>query len=171
MYADLGAIAKAKDTSGEDEGRKFTEGTVRSTVQGEVNRQLQLQGMSYDLEKQIIIGLEGKRVEANIANLKAATNLRSSTKSLNDPLMNDTISALEVDSKKNLRMKAAELLKQTPELRTQAPVTAEAFMQPDYEAGLTAGQLVKIPTEGGGSKLVMYLGVPGMEYLDVFANN
>jgi hypothetical protein len=171
LYADLGAIAKAKDTSGEDEGRKFTEGTVRSTVQGEVNRQLQLQGMSYDLEKQIIIGLEGKRVEANIANLKAATNLRSSTKSLNDPLMNDTISALEVDSKKNLRMKAAELLKQTPELRTQAPVTAEAFMQPDYEAGLTAGQLVKIPTEGGGSKLVMYLGVPGMEYLDVFANN
>jgi len=171
LYADLGAIAKAKDTSGEDEGRKFTEGTVRSTVTGEVNRQLQLQGMSYDLEKQIIIGLEGKRVEANIANLKAATNLRSSTKSLNDPLMNDTISALEVDSKKNLRMKAAELLKQTPELRTQAPVTAEAFMQPDYEAGLAAGQLVKIPTEGGGSKLVMYLGVPGMEYLDVFANN
>ena len=171
LYADIGAIAKAKDTSGEDEGRKFTEGTVRSTVTGEVNRQLQLQGMSYDLEKQIIIGLEGKRVEANIANLKAATNLKSSTKSLNDPLMNDTINALEVDSKKNLRMKAAELLKQTPELRTQAPVTAEAFMQPDYEAGLTAGQLVKIPTEGGGSKLVMYLGVPGMEYLDVFANN
>lgn len=115
--------------------------------------------------------MKGKRVEANIANLKAATNLKSSTKSLNDPLMNDTISALEVDSKKNLRMKAAELLKQTPELRTQAPVTAEAFMQPDYEAGLAAGQLVKIPTEGGGSKLVMYLGVPGMEYLDVFANN
>lgn len=171
LYTDIGAIAKAKDTSGEDESRKFTEGTVRSTVTGEVNRQLQLQGMSYDLEKQIIIGLEGKRVEANIANLKAATNLRSSTKSLNDPLMNDTISALEVDSKKNLRMKAAELLKQTPELRTQAPVTAEAFMQPDYEAGLAAGQLVKIPTEGGGSKLVMYLGVPGMEYLDVFANN
>ena len=71
LYADIGAIAKAKDTSGEDEGRKFTEGTVRSTVTGEVNRQLQLQGMSYDLEKQIIVGLEGKRIEANIANLKA----------------------------------------------------------------------------------------------------
>jgi len=171
LYADIGAIAKAKDTSGEDEGRKFTEGTVRSTVTGEVNRQLQLQGMSYDLEKQIIVGLEGKRIEANIANLKAATNLKSSTQSLNDSLMNDTISALEVDSKKNLRMKAAEILKQSPELRTQTPVSADNFMQPDYEAGLTVGQLVKIPTEGGGSKLVMYLGVPGMEYLDVFASN
>lgn len=171
LYADIGAIAKAKDTSGEDDGRKFTEGTVRSTVTGEVNRQLQLQGMSYDLEKQIIVGLEGKRIEANIANLKAATNLKSSTQSLNDPLMNDTISALEVDSKKNLRMKAAEILKQSPELRTQTPVSADNFMQPDYEAGLTVGQLVKIPTEGGGSKLVMYLGVPGMEYLDVFASN
>lgn len=57
----LEAIAKAKDTSGEDKGRKFTEGTVRSTVTGEVNRQLQLQGMSYDLEKQIIIGLERQK--------------------------------------------------------------------------------------------------------------
>jgi hypothetical protein len=171
LYADISEIANAKDTSGEDAGRKFTEGTVRATVTGEVNRQLQLQGMSYDLEKQVIIGLEGKRLEANIANLKASTNLRSSTKSLDDPLMNDTITALEVDSKKNLRMKAAEMLKQNPELRTQAPVSADNFMQPDYEAGLTAGQLVKIPTEGGGSKLVMYLGVPGMEYLDVFASN
>ena len=172
LYTDLAAIAGAKDTSeGGDESRKFTEGTVRATVAGEVNRQLQLQGMSYDLEKQVIVGLEGKRLEANIANLKATTNLRSSTKSLDDPLMNDTIDALEVDSKKNLRMKAGEILKQSPELRTQAPVTAENFMKPDYEAGLTAGQLVKIPTEGGGSKLVMYLGVPGMEYLDVFGNN
>jgi len=170
LYTDIGAIAKAKDTSGEDDGRKFTEGTVRATIGSEVNRQLQLSGMSYDLEKQIIVGLEGKRLEANIANLKAVNNLRTGTKSLNDPLMNDSITALEVDSKKNLRMKAATMLRENPELKTQPPVTVENFEKPDFESSLTVGQLIKIPAEDGGVKLVMYMGVPGMEYLDVFNN-
>ena len=170
LYTDLAAIANAKDTADGEDSRKFTEGTVRATIGSEVNRQLQLSGMSYDLEKQIIVGLEGKRLEANIANLKAVNNLRTSTKSLNDPLMNDSITALEVDSKKNLRMKAATMLRENPELKTQPPVTVENFVKPDFESSLTVGQLIKVPAEDGGIKLVMYMGVPGMEYLDVFNN-
>ena len=172
LYTDIGAIAKAKDTSGEDDGRKFTEGTVRATIGSEVNRQLQLSGMSYDLEKQIIVGLEGKRLEANIANLKAVNNLRTSTKSLNDPLMNDSITALEVDSKKNLRMKAATMLRENPELKTQPTVSTADYEKSDFESSLIVGQLIKIPDARSptGDKLVMYMGVPGMEYLDVFNN-
>jgi len=172
LYTDLGAIAKAKDTSGEDEGRKFTTGTVNTTIGSEVNRQLQLSGMSYDLEAKVIVGIEGKRLEANIANLKAVNNLRTSTQSLNDPLMNDSITALEVDSKKNLRMKAATMLRENPELKTQPTIPAADYVKDDFESSLTVGQLIRIPDAKSptGDKLVMYMGVPGMEYLDVFNN-
>jgi len=172
LYNDIGAIAKAKDTSGEDAGRKFTTGTVNTTIGSEVNRQLQLSGMSYDLEKQIIVGLEGKRLEANIANLKAVNNLRTGTQSLNDPLMNDSITALEVDSKKNLRMKAATMIRENPELKTQSTIPAADYVKDDFESSLTVGQLIRIPDAKSptGDKLVMYMGVPGMEYLDVFNN-
>ena len=172
LYADLAAIANAKDTADGEDSRKFTEGTVRATIGSEVNRQLQLSGMSYDLEKQIIVGLEGKRLEANIANLKAVNNLRTGTQSLNDPLMNDSITALEVDSKKNLRMKAATMLRENPELKTQPTVSTADYEKSDFESSLIVGQLIKIPDARSptGDKLVMYMGVPGMEYLDVFNN-
>jgi hypothetical protein len=172
LYTDLAAIANAKDTADGEDSRKFTEGTVRATIGSEVNRQLQLSGMSYDLEKQIIVGLEGKRLEANIANLKAVNNLRTGTQSLNDPLMNDSITALEVDSKKNLRMKAATMLRENPELKTQPTVSTADYEKSDFESSLIVGQLIKIPDARSptGDKLVMYMGVPGMEYLDVFNN-
>ena len=108
LYKDLSDIAGAKDTSGGtgDDSRKFSEGTVKSAIQVELNKQLQFAGMSYDMEKQIIIGLKGDQIGANIAGLNTVKNLRAGTASIKDPYMTDTLNALESDSLKNVQLAA-----------------------------------------------------------------
>jgi len=172
LYTDLAAIAGAKDTSDGEDSRKFSEGTVRATIGGELNRQLLYRGMSYDIEKQVIVGMEGDVLGANIASLKTANIVRESTKSVDDQFMRDSINALQKNAIVEIRINAAEKLRENPEIKTQPIVPAADYIKPDFESTLTIGQLVRIPDESSpnGGKLVMYIGVPGMEYLDVFKN-
>jgi|TARA_R110000744_G_scaffold252425_1_gene368210 hypothetical protein len=109
LYKDLTDIAGAKDTSGGtgDDSRKFSEGTVKSAIQVELNKQLQFAGMSYDMEKQIIVGIQGDQIGANIAGLNTVKNLRAGTASIKDPYMTDTLNALESDSLKNVQLAAS----------------------------------------------------------------
>jgi len=172
LYRDMSEIAAANKANNKDDGRKFSEGTVRATIGGELNRQLLYRGMSYDIEKQVIVGMEGDVLGANIASLKTANIVRESTKSVDDQFMRDSINALQKNAIVEIRINAAEKLRENPKIKTQPIVPAADYIKPDFESTLTIGQLVRIPDESSpnGGKLVMYIGVPGMEYLDVFKN-
>ena len=63
-------------------------------------------------------------------------------------------------------------IRENPELKTQPTVSTADYEKSDFESSLIVGQLIKIPDARSptGDKLVMYMGVPGMEYLDVFNN-
>jgi len=140
LYTDIGAIAKAKDTSGEDDGRKFTEGTVRATIGGELNKQLQYRGMSYNLETQVIVGLEGDVVGANIAALNAAATVRQATKSVNDQFMKDSIDALQTNAIKEIKQYGYGVIKDAPEKIKQLNSVTQ-----DTDRELKIGDLIKVP--------------------------
>ena len=153
LYTDIGAIAKAKDTSGEDDGRKFTEGTVRATIGGELNKQLQYRGMSYNLETQVIVGLEGDVVGANIAALNAAATVRQATKSVDDQFMRDSIDALQTNAIKEIKQYGYDTI------RTE-PTTIKQFSSVSQETDreLKVGDIIKVPTEGGMFTYSIYTG-------------
>lgn len=162
LYKDLTDIAGAKDTSGgtADDSRKFSEGTVKSAIQVELNKQLQFAGMSYDMEKQIIVGIQGDQIGANIAGLNTVKNLRAGTASIKDPYMTDTLNALESDSLKNVQLAANNKIF---EYNTQlAKADKNNLVQPkniikdipaltkETKNGLQIGDLIRYPDPNTG---------------------
>ena len=162
LYKDLTDIAGAKDTSGGtgDDSRKFSEGTVKSAIQVELNKQLQFAGMSYDMEKQIIVGIQGDQIGANIAGLNTVKNLRAGTASIKDPYMTDTLNALESDSLKNVQLAASNKIF---EYNTQlAKADKNNLVQPkniikdipaltkETKNGLQIGDLIRYPDPNTG---------------------
>lgn len=162
LYKDLSDIAGAKDTSGGtgDDSRKFSEGTVKSAIQVELNKQLQFAGMSYDMEKQIIIGLKGDQIGANIAGLNTVKNLRAGTASIKDPYMTDTLNALESDSLKNVQLAANNKIFEYKKQLAKAnednlPAPANIIKNiPDFNKntpnGLRIGDIIRYPDPATG---------------------
>jgi len=153
LYTDLTAIANAKDTADGEDSRKFTEGTVRATIGGELNKQLQFRGMSYDLEEQVIVGMKGDVLGANIASLKTANIVRESTKSVDDQFMRDSIDALQKNAIVEITQYGYDTIRTAPtEIKEFASVSKET------DRALKIGDIIKVPAEGGMFTYSIYTG-------------
>jgi len=153
LYTDLAAIAGAKDTADGEDSRKFTEGTVRATIGGELNKQLQFRGMSYDLEQQVIVGMKGDVLGANIASLKTAKIVRESTKSVDDQFMRDSIDALQKNAIVEITQYGYNTIRTAPtEIKQFASVSKET------DRSLKIGDIIKVPAEGGMFTYSIYTG-------------
>lgn len=188
LYKDLSDIAGSKDTSGGDDSRKFSEGTVRASIQSELNKQLQFVGMSYDMKKQVIVGLQGDQMGANIAGLNTARNVRKSSASLNDPYMNDSINTLLDDSLKNIQLAADTRMREFQQATKNAtdrnltapksPITTfNTVPTQETSKQLEVGDIIKYPetlsdgTKTGAFSYRVYTGTNDQyNYVELYIN-
>jgi len=166
LYADIGAIAKAKDTSGEDDGRKFTEGTVRAQISQARADALSKYEISMNIETQVRTGLQGKGLEVNLADLHAAKFLRGGAGKVGDPFMNDSIVQMEKDATEKLQSQAFSALRDDSQ---NANNTVKNITKQEYNQArqtLEEGNIIRVPTEDnegrptGRFSILMYTGVP-----------
>ena len=166
LYTDIGAIAKAKDTSGEDDGRKFTEGTVRAQIAQAKADALSKYEISMNIETQVRTGLEGKGLEINLADLHAAKFLRGGAGKVGDPFMNDSILQMEKDATLKLESQGYSAIRADPQNanNTVRDITKEQYTQAKQTLG--EGNIIRVPTEDsegrptGRFSVLMYTGVP-----------
>ena len=166
LYTDIGAIAKAKDTSGEDDGRKFTEGTVRAQISQARADALSKYEISMNIETQVRTGLQGKGLEVNLADLHAAKFLRGGAGKVGDPFMNDSIVQMEKDATEKLQSQAFSALRDDSQ---NANNTVKNITKQEYNQArqtLEEGNIIRVPTEDnegrptGRFSILMYTGVP-----------
>lgn len=166
LYTDIGAIAKAKDTSGEDDGRKFTEGTVRAQISQARADALSKYEISMNIETQVRTGLQGKGLEVNLADLHAAKFLRGGAGKVGDPFMNDSIVQMEKDATEKLESQGFSALRTDPQ---NANNTVKNITKQEYNQArqtLEEGNIIRVPTEDnegrptGRFSILMYTGVP-----------
>jgi len=166
LYTDIGAIANAKDTSGEDAGRKFTEGTVRSQIAQAKADALSKYEISMNIETQVRTGLQGKGLEVNLADLHAAKFLRGGAGKVGDPFMNDSILQMEKDATLKLESQGYSAIRADPQNanNTVRDITKEQYTQAKQTLG--EGNIIRVPTEDnegrptGRFSILMYTGVP-----------
>jgi len=136
---DISSIAGAKETG---DGRLFGESTVRANIDAARSRALATYEMTLDIENQVIGNLKGRGVEANVANLEAATFLRGSLKNSNleDAFMNSSIDMLESQA-----VSAIEKLGYTA-LRNDITVAKEyPVMSAEVDREIGVGGIIKVP--------------------------
>jgi len=167
LYTDLSAIAGAKDTSdGEDDSRKFSEGTVRSQIAQAKADALSKYEISMNIENQVRTGLQGKGLEVNLADLHAAKFLRGGAGKVGDPFMNDSIVEIEEAAVARLESQGYAAIRADPENvnKTIKDITQEQYNQ--AKQTLAEGNIIRVPTvddEGrstGRFSVLMYTGVP-----------
>jgi len=137
---DIGTIATRKDTS----TRLFSTSTVRGNIDAARSRALSTYEMTLNIENNIIGNLQGRGVQANIANLDAAKFLRGSlsTSKLEDEFMNQSIVMLESQAVANIKNLGYE------KLRTDTtPIVPIENLSSETDRTLTVGEVIKVPVK------------------------
>ena len=166
LYTDLGAIAKAKDTSGEDEGRKFATSTVKANIAEAQAQALSRYEISMNIETRVMTGLEGKGLQVNLADLHAAKYLRGGAGKIGDSFMNDSIVQMEKGATERLEKQGFAAMRDDPQNanKTVRTITKEQYNQAKQTLG--EGNIIRVPTEDnegrptGRFSILMYTGVP-----------
>lgn len=137
---DLGSIATSKDTS----SRLFSTGTVRGQINAARSLALSTYEMTLDIEGNIIGKLEGRGVQANVANLSAASFLEGSlsTSSIEDPFMDQSIEMLKIQAVANIKNIGYEKAqKDRASIRTLENISQET------DRTLEVGEVIRVPVK------------------------
>ena len=137
---DIGTIATRKDTS----TRLFSTSTVRGNIDAARSRALSTYEMTLNIEDNVIGNLQGRGVQANIANLDAAKFLRGSlsTSKLEDEFMNQSIVMLESQAVANIKNLGYE------KLRTDTtPIVPIENITSETDRTLAVGEVIKVPVK------------------------
>ena len=136
---DMSLIAGAKDTTG---GRLFGESTVKANIDSARSRALATYEMTLDIEGNIKGKLEGRGVEANVANLDAAKFLRGSLEKieLQDPFMNSSIDMLESQAISGIIKLGYDKIRTKP-----TEITTVSVVSPETDRSLATGSIIRVP--------------------------
>jgi len=137
---DIGNIATSKDTS----SRLFSTGTVRGQINAARSLALSTYEMTLDIEGNIIGKLEGRGVQANVANLSAASFLEGSlsTSSIEDPFMDQSIEMLKIQAVANIKNIGYEKAqKDRASIRTLENISQET------DRTLEIGEVIRVPVK------------------------
>ena len=169
---DISNIANAEGGSGGADARTFGTSTVSRHIASHRNRHLGEFEASVNIETGANLGMDGKKFEVNIADLRAVNSLKGGTKPVSDPFMISEINVLERDAVLNLQNYAAGLM------GGDDFVYANEFSSKENFRNDTINDQNVGPKNIGGiftyrlknSKVqVMYIGVPGNEYVPLGA--
>ena len=136
---DISSIAGAKDTS---DGRLFGGSTVRANIDAARSRALATYEMSLNIEDNVITGIKGRGVQANVANLEAGQFLRGSLKNsgIEDAFMNSSIDMLESQAVSAIEKLGYAALREDITVAKEYPV-----MSAEIDRQIDVGGIIKVP--------------------------
>ena len=166
----LADLKRMKDNEREETGTNtpsFTYGTIASATNAARKSKLNSVGFKTDLEGNIVGELEGREGAYYSAELDTANYLNGTYGELQDPTMAANIKTIRDDARRGLlqygrtQVSMAADAKQTSYLK---PTVDKDEFKANLESGTyKVGDVIQVTTAQGGTRLVIYTGVPDPE--------
>ena len=158
----LDDLVKMKDAETERGGEAtspFGKATIETIVKTSRSMAAQDEGLRTDLETGVIEGLEGKTFKAGQIANRTAQRLEDVYGQLDDPVM----AAQIIHNRQNAQSFYREHMAKTVREGGVVQIKSADFANSVQSDALTPGTVYEVKSELGGSRLVIYTGIPTMD--------
>ena len=164
-------LKRMKDNEREETGGNtpsFTYGTIASATTAARKSKLNSVGFKTDLEGNIIGDLEGREGAYYSAELDTANYLNGTYGELQDPTMADNIKTIRNDARRGLLQYGRRQVAMGVDAEQKTSYLKDTVDKDTFKTNLESGaykvgDVIQVTTAQGGTRLVVYTGVPDPE--------